>query len=139
MFKVLKISVFILAWILSNAAIAEQTKALTGNNLVVLENITLIDGTGAAPKKNAVVIFQDSRIKEIGIVGDFSYPASAQIHQLDNHFIIPGLIDVHTHIQSPFHKEELKMLLAYGITSIRIPGGTDVGVKVKKWLKVAKL
>jgi len=53
MFKVLKISVFILAWISSNAAIAEQTIALTGNNLVVLENITLIDGTGARLKKRS--------------------------------------------------------------------------------------
>jgi hypothetical protein len=50
---------------------------------------------------------------------------------LEGRYIIPGLIDVHTHIQTPIHEEVMKMLLAYGITSIRIPGGTDVGIEVK--------
>jgi len=106
-----------------------------GDNLLILNGATLIDGTDNEPISNAVVIMGGKRILKVGKVGDYTYSNTAEVLQLDNKFLIPGLIDVHTHIQDPIHLEEMKMLLAYGVTTIRIPGGTDIGVKVREMVE----
>ena len=109
------------------------------DNLIILEGATLIDGTNNQPITNSVLLVRDSRIERVGQIGDFSYPDEATILSLKGKYIIPGLIDVHVHIQTPIHEEVMKMLLAYGITSIRIPGGTDIGIKVRDMVKKGEL
>lgn len=118
---------------------SKSPESLSGDNLVILEEVTLIDGQDSSPISNAVIVIDGSHILRIGKVGDFTYPTNAKIMQLNDRFIIPGLIDVHTHIQTPIHNEVMKMLLAYGITTIRIPGGTDIGVDVKKMVAQGKM
>lgn len=131
MLKLLVIRTLICICLLLLMGFTEIPELLQGENLVVLEGATLIDGTGAEPQPNSVIVIDGDRILKIGKVGDFTYPGSAEVLQLKTRFIIPGLIDVHAHIQTPIHTEVMKMLLAYGITTVRIPGGTDIGVQVR--------
>ena len=126
-----------LGFVFNYSALAKEE--LSGDGLLVLEDVTLIDGSGAAPLEHVVIVIQDSRIKHIGKVGDFTYPGSADVRLLSGHFVIPGLIDVHTHIQAPIHEVQLNMLLAYGVTSIRIPGGTDIGVRARQLVRQGKI
>ena len=54
---------------------------------------TLFDGTGAAPVRNAVLTVQDGRITAVGTTP----PAGAEMVDLGDRFVMPGLIDCHSH------------------------------------------
>jgi imidazolonepropionase-like amidohydrolase len=54
---------------------------------------TLFDGTGAAPVPNAVVIVNDGRITAVGT----TVPPGAETMDLSDRFVMPGLIDCHSH------------------------------------------
>jgi imidazolonepropionase-like amidohydrolase len=60
------------------------------------------------------------RIEAIGPMRDVSIPWGATEVRLDGKWIIPGLIDSHTHAE----RWTLTRFLAYGVTSIRDVGGT---------------
>src|SRR6188474_3037037 len=58
---------------------------------------TLIDGTGRATVEDAVVVFQDGRIQDVGKRGEVAVPAKAQTIDAKGKTILPGLIDGHCH------------------------------------------
>src|SRR4051794_37795565 len=86
---------------------------------LTLENVELIDGTGAAPLADATVVVAGSRIVYAG-------PATPDIGSgvglrcpLPGKTVIPGLIEAHTH--SSFDAD----MLAYvrnGVTALRFAG-----------------
>jgi imidazolonepropionase-like amidohydrolase len=57
---------------------------------------TLIEGTGAAPVKNAVVLVQGERITAVGT--DVRIPAGATVIDLSAYTVMPGFIDAHVHL-----------------------------------------
>lgn len=58
----------------------------------------LIDGTGADPIENAVVVIEHDRITEIGGKNEVSIPNNAKIIDADGKIVLPGLIDAHVHL-----------------------------------------
>ena len=58
---------------------------------------TLFDGTGAAPLRDAGMIVQDGRITAVGRADATAAPAGARTLDLSQRFVMPGLIDCHTH------------------------------------------
>ena len=101
---------------------SDGRELLSGSALTVLEGATLIDGTGAAPVQNAAVILDGKTILRVGRVGDFRYPNGVSIQDASGHCILPGFIDLHVHPRLGAEQETMKMLLAFGITTVRIPG-----------------
>jgi len=61
---------------------------------------TLIDGTGAPPLTNSVVLIEGERITAVGRRGEVAIPEGTERAQLDGRFLLPGLIDGHVHLQS---------------------------------------
>jgi len=63
----------------------------------VLTGATLIDGTGAPPLENAVVVLRDGRIDCAGAA--FACPVPDGVERLDltGSFLTPGLVDAHVH------------------------------------------
>ena len=57
---------------------------------------TLIDGTGAAPVKNAVIVMQGDRITAVGT--NVPVPAGATVIDLSGETVLPGFIDAHVHL-----------------------------------------
>jgi len=57
---------------------------------------TLIDGTGAAPVKNAVILVRDGRITAAG--ANVAVPSGATVIDLSAYTVLPGLIDAHVHL-----------------------------------------
>jgi imidazolonepropionase-like amidohydrolase len=57
---------------------------------------TLIDGTGAAPVKNAVVLIQGDRITAVG--ASVAIPRGATVIDLSGETVLPGFIDAHVHL-----------------------------------------
>lgn len=110
---------FILA--LSAAAVpAALALASPQARSVVLDNVRVIDGTGARPMERARVIIEGDRIARIGPADTVALPANAERLDLEGHTIVPGLIDLHFHIEND-PKLALRQL-SHGVTSFRDPG-----------------
>jgi imidazolonepropionase-like amidohydrolase len=58
---------------------------------------TLFDATGAPPLRDAVVVVRDGRIAAIGPAATTAVPAGADTLDLGQRFVMPGLIDCHSH------------------------------------------
>ena len=78
----------------------------------------IFDGTGSAPIKDGVIIVAGSHIERVGPRDSVNVPRGAVVVRVDGKWVIPGLIDGHTHVQ----RWTLPRFLAYGVTSVR-----DVG------------
>ncbi|HEY4303368.1 MAG TPA: amidohydrolase family protein, partial [Gemmatimonadaceae bacterium] len=76
---------------------AQQGEA-KGTGTVVLRAARVIDGTGAAPIANGVVVVTEDKIVAIGKEGAVTIPAGARTIDLGNATLLPGFIDAHTHI-----------------------------------------
>jgi imidazolonepropionase-like amidohydrolase len=81
--------------VLAGAAVVQ---AHTPGPVVVIRAARLIDGTGAAPVAPAVVVVRGDRIDAVG--GTAPTPAGARVIDLGSATILPGLIDLHTHLTS---------------------------------------
>ncbi|MEX0617934.1 MAG: amidohydrolase family protein [Pseudohongiellaceae bacterium] len=81
--------------------------------VLVLQGGTLIDGTGRAPIEDAMVVVQGERIRAVGRRGDIRVPEGATVIQTDGQTILPGLVDMHLHLQ-PW---KIPMYLPWGVTT----------------------
>jgi hypothetical protein len=63
----------------------------------VLVGGTLIDGTGAPPIKDSIVILQDEYIVVVGKRDEVELPQGAEVYDITGKTILPGLIDSHCH------------------------------------------
>jgi imidazolonepropionase-like amidohydrolase len=69
-----------------------------GSGTVVLRAARLIDGTGAGPITNAVVVVTDEKITAVGKADSVKIPDNAKVIDLGDATLLPGFIDVHTHL-----------------------------------------
>ncbi len=88
--------------------------------LLVLDGVTIIDGTGAPLKSSMSITIKNGKITAINKQGEADYPRNAKILKLDNKYVIPGLIEMHGHMNGDL-EELCKTMLAFGITSLRNP------------------
>jgi imidazolonepropionase-like amidohydrolase len=93
------------------------------HGLLVLDHVRVIDGTGGAPLEHGRVIIEGERIAGIGPADTLPVPADADTLDLSGQTIIPGLIDLHFHIEND-PKLALRQL-SYGVTTFRDPGQWD--------------
>ena len=56
----------------------------------------LIDGTGAAPVRNAIILVQGERITAVG--PGIAIPKGAKVVDLSGETVLPGFIDAHVHL-----------------------------------------
>jgi imidazolonepropionase-like amidohydrolase len=59
---------------------------------------TLFDGTGAGPIRDAVVLVDGARIVAAGPATTTPIPPGADVIDLHDRFVMPGLVDAHSHI-----------------------------------------
>ena len=93
---------------------AAQPRAL------VLDNVRIIDGAGAAPIENGRIVLQGERIAAVGTAAAVAAPAGAERVDLAGKTVIPGLIDLHFHIEND-PRLALRQL-SHGVTAFRDPG-----------------
>ncbi len=98
------------------AAAATQPAART----IVLDHARLIDGTGAAPIENGRVVIAGDRILQAGPAAAVPLPPGADIVDLTGRTVMPGLIDLHFHIETD--PAMALRQLSHGVTSFRDPG-----------------
>src|SRR5688572_15853704 len=98
---------------------------------LVLDGLTVIDMTGAPPQERTSILIRKGRIADLFPTGSHTAPASARVLDLAGHFAIPGLIDAHVHLTSPFERSGQqdslsRFLLLGGVTAIRDMAGDGV-------------
>ena len=104
--------------------------------VIVIRGGTLIDGTGAPPVPNAVVVVRGNRIETVSRNGQASYPAGARVLEADGKFIVPGLMDAHCHYQDWMPE----LMLSYGVTSVfEIGGGGAWGLAQREAVARGKI
>ena len=97
----------------------ERVKAITG--------VTLIDGTTREPMPDAVVVIDGSRITQVGARASVTVPAGATVIDGRGKFVIPGLADMHHHLQSGSTRPQqnlqsnLRRMLVVGVTTVFDP------------------
>ncbi|MGV9860715.1 amidohydrolase family protein [Gordonia sp. NPDC003425] len=118
----------------------------------LLRNAVLIDGTGADPIPDAVVIVDDGKITYAGPASGAPQPADGApaptTIDLEGNTLCPGFFDCHVHLSLPGTKgspyaialvppayryyqliDRLKVTLHAGVTTVRDLMGVDVGVR----------
>ena len=91
-------SLALLAACASAAVSPLRAQAPAAPQTTVIRAARLIDGTGAAPVANGVVVVTGDRIVAVGAQGRVQIPAGARTIDLGDATLLPGLIDAHTHI-----------------------------------------
>jgi imidazolonepropionase-like amidohydrolase len=91
---------------------------------LVFMDVTVIDATGAAPQPHMTVVITGERITALGATGTIALPAHAHVIQAEGHYLIPGLWDMHVHLQDP-SGAFLPLYVAHGVTGVR-----DVGLEM---------
>ena len=66
----------------------------------VLDNVRIIDGTGAPPIENGRIVIDGDRITRVGPAAAVAAPPGAERVDLSGRTVIPGLIDLHFHIEN---------------------------------------
>ena len=85
-----------------------------------LVNATLVDGTGAEPRRGVTVSVRAGKIAAIS-EGAPTAAGGARRIDLEGRYLLPGLIDAHAHIESP--AAALRALQS-GVTTARVLGDT---------------
>jgi imidazolonepropionase-like amidohydrolase len=87
---------------------------------IVIDAARIIDGTGSAPIDHGRIVIQGDHIAQIGPAASVQKPAGAETIDVAGGTVIPGLIDLHFHIEND-PKMALRQL-SHGVTAFRDPG-----------------
>ncbi len=141
----MRVPLFLVTLALLPAAAAAQLPVYSAADTaaLALTHVTVIDGRGGPPRRDATVVIRRGMIEGIGDAGPLP-PGTREI-DLRGHFVMPGLIDMHAHaaylrcIVPGEHRWDralsvrmMRLLLAAGITTARSPATpTALGVRLR--------
>jgi len=129
----------------SQEKLSDETKAFVihERGTYMLQNLTIVDGTGSPAKTNQDIIIVNDIIKQTG--ADLAVPAGATVIDMQGKSAMPGMVMLHEHLFYPKSTPETKfgvdqmsysfprLYLAGGITSMRTGGSimpqSDVNIK----------
>lgn len=87
-------AVCVLGWAAGRADAQEAPGGKKRPEVLAVKCGRLVDGTGGPARTGAVVVIEGERVREIGT----SIPAGARVIDLSKYTVVPGLMDVHTHV-----------------------------------------
>ncbi|ERM83558.1 amidohydrolase [Rhodonellum psychrophilum GCM71 = DSM 17998] len=102
---------------------------------LIIRGVNLINGTGSPTIGPVDIVVEKNRIVEISVVGYPGLPikeggrpkagTNDKVMDLEGHYLLPGLIDMHGHIggagQGTPAEYVFKLWMAHGITTVRDP------------------
>lgn len=96
----------------SSAAVADGQQA---SPVIVLRHANLADGARGAIATNAALVIRDGQIAQIENE-PFNPPAGATVIDVGGRYVVPGLMDAHTHIST---LANARRALESGVTTVR--------------------
>ena len=121
--------------------------------VVALVHARVVDGTGGPAREDQTLILRGGRIEAMGATAAVTPPRDAQVLDLAEHTVLPGLVGMHNHLfyTHSIHSDEKgaavapgrlfaeiaysapRLYLACGVTTIRTTGSlepyTDLNIK----------
>src|SRR5205814_10104222 len=67
--------------------------------IIALTHVRVIDGTGAAPLEDQMIVINGGKIQSISPVA--SLPGNVQVIDLKGYTVLPGLVGMHDHMFFP--------------------------------------
>jgi Tol biopolymer transport system component len=100
--------------------------SLYAHGLIVLSGERIITIKKNEVIEHGTIVIKDGRIIAIGPSGQVDVPAGAKVFDLSGKTIMPGIVDLHLHMNNPaniFPQQSWMFLvnLAYGVTTARDP------------------
>lgn len=96
---------------------------------VALTHVRVVDGTGAPALSDQTLILEGRRIGSIGPFASTTIPPGAQVLDLSNHTVMPGLVGLHEHTYfggvervTAMNVSGPLLYLAYGVTTAMTAG-----------------
>lgn len=111
---------------------------------VALNHVRVIDGTGAAPFEDQLILMEGGQIKAIGPSATIKIPEETRILNLAGYTVMPGLVGMHDHMFFPMGGSPPmysnmgfsfpRLYLALGVTTIRTTGSVQpfADLEIKK-------
>ena len=91
----------------------------TGALLIAFTHVAVIDGTGRPPQPDMTVIVRDGRVAAVGPSGRAAVPEGARVVDGAGRFLIPGLWDMHVHLQLGDTDRMMALFVASGVLGVR--------------------
>jgi imidazolonepropionase-like amidohydrolase len=95
---------------------------------IVLQHANVIDGVSSQPALDVTIVLRDGKIASIGAASP-NDSTGAQIIDLAGRWVLPGLIDAHTHVNTI---SAATAALESGLTTVRVTGAehyVDIGLR----------
>ncbi len=120
-------SIIVCTFLLMLSGIVNATES------IVLRGATLIDGTGAPPLENSVIVIEGNKFSLVGSEKDINIPEGTNIIDAQGKYIIPGMMDANIHLFRDVsiefiarYEDRLELLIAeaaqislkYGLTTV---------------------
>jgi imidazolonepropionase-like amidohydrolase len=114
------LSVLLLVISLNHSALAQGAKPSAAGQgkaarVVVFHNVNVVPMDREGVLANQTVVVRDGRIAEMGAASKVKTPKGALRIEGKNRYLMPGLVDMHAHLNSPL---ELPLYLANGVTTV---------------------
>jgi imidazolonepropionase-like amidohydrolase len=109
------------------ACVCAMPAARAENKPIAIVHARLIDGLGGAPVENATVVVRGKTIEYAGAANGITVPKDAQIIDASGKTVMPGLADLHVHLQGAWdgtsvdllgYQRYLNAMLYSGITTL---------------------
>jgi hypothetical protein len=98
--------------------VRDAERGTTGVSLLVIRDVRVFDGVSDGAIERATVVVEGARIREV-VLGAASPPEGARVVDGRGGTLLPGLIDMHSHLVSDVGA---RLYLANGVTTVRFAG-----------------
>lgn len=107
---------------------------------LVLTHVTVIDVAGGPPKSDYTVVITGDRITAMDETAKVPVPPGSQMVDATGKFLIPGLWDMHVHLD-PYdgYKEYLPLYIANGVTGVRVMWGFPLSHEWRKAIEAGQM
>jgi len=121
-----------------------RIQATSRQPAIALTHVRVIDGTGAAPLEDQLILIAGGQIRRIGPTATTKIPEETQILDLKGYSVLPGLVGMHDHMFFPMGGNPPmysnmgfsfpRLYLALGVTTIRTTGSVQphLDLEIKK-------
>lgn len=129
--------------LLTSSVQAQPSRTALARESFAITNVTVITMTSDQPLVGQTVLIQDGRISGLG--SQLEVPAGTRTIDGTGRYLIPGLADMHVHLYSdewaPKTKapDELGVIVANGVTTIRLMIGTPDHLQLRRGLVEGRL
>ena len=134
MHKALILTLLVCCSLASAQTLSPDVRAFvkTDAPVIALTHVRVIDGTGAAAREDQTIVLSKGKIEAVGDSAAI-VPKDAQVLDLHNYSVIPGMVGMHDHIVYPMGNGIFgemafsfpRLYLAGGVTTIRTTGALE--------------